>query len=102
MNAGLHGGAQRQGCKQVGAHHGHRGHLLAESVRLDDRDIAGHFWARKGVPGQPIPDVAMHLVIGMGKSSDCRMILEAVSNLELSESEVQDLTPHCKALMRMR
>ena len=44
----------------------------------------------------------MHLVIGMGKSSACRMVWEAVSNLELSESEVQDLTPQLKALLRMR
>ena len=52
--------------------------------------------------GARVPDWSMVLVIGMGKSSAARMILEAVSELNLDHAALLAIAPKIKALLRMR
>ena len=52
--------------------------------------------------GARVPDWSMVLVIGMGKSSAARMILEAVSELNLDHTALLAIAPKIKALLRMR
>ena len=49
-----------------------------------------------------VEDWSMVLVVGMGKASACRMILESVCTLNLSLAELMLLGPTVKALLRMR
>ena len=44
----------------------------------------------------------MVLVVGMGKASACRMILESICSLNFNQDELQALAPTAKALLRMR
>lgn len=52
--------------------------------------------------GAPVPDWSLVHSIGMGKSSAARMILEAVSSMNLSLEDIQCIAPKLKALLRMR
>ena len=52
--------------------------------------------------GSPIEDSSMRVCIGMSKASAARMILEAVSALDLPRQELQAIAPVLKALLRMR
>ena len=52
--------------------------------------------------GAPVPDWSMVLSIGMGKSSAARMILEAVSEMNLDIADIRSIAPKLKALLRMR
>jgi len=52
--------------------------------------------------GSPIEDWSMRVCIGMSKASAARMILEAVSALDLPREELQAIAPVLKALLRMR
>ena len=52
--------------------------------------------------GAPVPDWSMVLSIGMGKSSAARMILEAVSVMNLDHEALKTIAAKIKALLRMR
>jgi len=52
--------------------------------------------------GDAVPDWSMVMSVGMGKASACRMILEAVSEMNPSVHELLLLAPNLKALLRMR
>lgn len=52
--------------------------------------------------GEVIGPWSMVHSIGMGKSSACRMILEAAFNLNLNDDEIRAIAPQLKALLRMR
>ena len=52
--------------------------------------------------GAPVQDWSMVLSIGMGKSSAARMILEAVSMMNLDHEALKTIAPKIKALLRMR
>ena len=50
----------------------------------------------------PVLDWSMVLSIGMGKSSACRMILEAVAVMNLDPMDIRSIASKLKALLRMR
>lgn len=52
--------------------------------------------------GSEVPDWSMVLSVGMGKASACRMILEAVAELNLEPAHLALIAPTVKALLRMR
>ena len=52
--------------------------------------------------GGPVEDWSMVLSVGMGKASACRMILEAVSVMNLEATDLRKIAPKLKALLRMR
>ena len=52
--------------------------------------------------GATVEDWSMVLSIGMGKASACRMILEAVSAMNLDPEDLRAMAPKLKALLRMR
>jgi hypothetical protein len=52
--------------------------------------------------GAPLPDWSLVHSIGMGISSAARMILEAVSSMNLSSEDIQCIAPKLKTLLRMR
>ena len=58
-------------------------------------------FSRGAVPGQPVEAWSMIHCIGMGKSSACRMVLEMVIDLRLSDAELVVIGPQVKALLRM-
>ena len=51
---------------------------------------------------EPVEDWSMVLVVGMGKASACRMILEGIASLNLAADELAVLAPTIKSLLRMR
>jgi len=59
-------------------------------------------FAPRSQVGATVPDWSMVLSIGMGKSSAARMILEAVSQMNLDQEDLKTIAPKLKALLRMR
>jgi hypothetical protein len=100
---------------QVGYTDGHSVKGMSKLVHILDI-IDGFFskpYASKSDPLQVIfgpgskvadavPDWSMVISVGMGKASACRMILEAVSEMNLSVHELLLLAANLKALLCMR
>ena len=101
MAAWIHRGAQRQRKIQVGKHPGLGGWVPEKPYNSKNSPLQVLFGSRSQV-GAPVPDWSMVLSIGMGKSSAARMILEAVSEMNLDIADIRSIAPKLKALLRMR
>ena len=75
--------------------------FLKKAYNSKNEPLQTLFGPRSQVGGT-VEDWSMVLSIGMGKASACRMILEAVSAMNLNPEDLRSIAPKLKALLRMR